>query len=116
MSKNALEDFLGMQITQLPDALCREFDPELFYAEPGGKLSEQAKAICSFCAQSDQCRDDARSRGERYGVFGGEDAQERIRFLMLGEEKFPRYSPVNDLMEIDLPVNQIAQRLGIPHD
>lgn len=107
--------FLGMHITQFSNALCREFSSELFFSDIPSQI-EKAKLICSFCAHSNQCRIDARARDERYGVFGGEDSDERKAFLNLGIEKHPRYSPVRDLRGMGLSINTIAKRLGIKHD
>ncbi|ASR75926.1 transcriptional regulator WhiB-like [Mycobacterium phage Aziz] len=38
---------------------------------------EQAKAVCARCPVISQCRDDAFSRDEEYGVWGGMAPQER---------------------------------------
>lgn len=115
MSKNAVEDFLGMQVTQFPTALCREFGPDLFFSDVKSQI-EKAKMICSFCPHSDPCREQARARDERHGVFGGEDEDERRYFSIHGSDKHPRYSPVRDLREMGLSVNEIAKRLNIQHD
>jgi len=112
---STVADFLNMHITQFSDALCREFSSELFFSDIPTQI-EKAKLICSFCAHSNQCKIDARARDERYGVFGGEDADERKAFLNLGIEEEPRYSPVRDLREMGLSINTIAARLGIQHD
>lgn len=108
-------DFLGMHITQYSNALCREFSSELFFSDIPSQI-ENAKLICSFCANSDQCRIDARARDERYGVFGGEDRDERKAFLNLEIEKHLRYNPVRDLREMGLSVERIAELLGIQRD
>ena len=112
---STIADFLRMHITQFSDALCREFSSELFFSDIPSQI-EKAKLICSFCAHSDQCRIDARVRGEHYGVFGGEDSDERKEFLNLGIETHSRYSPVRDLREMGLSVNTIVQRLNIQRD
>lgn len=110
---NNVEDLLGIHLPQFTHALCREFDADLFFPHKGGS-ARQAKLICSYCTHSDPCRAEARERGERFGVFGGEDADERSAFIATGEE--PRYSPVRDLHEMGLPINVIAKRCGIQHD
>lgn len=115
MSNNAVGDFLGMQVTQFPNSLCREFGPDLFFSDVKSQI-DKAKMICSFCPHTDQCRVDARARDERHGVFGGEDEDERKWFSIHGTDKHPRYSPVRDLHEMGLTVNQIAMRLNIQHD
>lgn len=106
---------LPFRETAYAHALCREFNPEFFFADPTNRTwIEKAKLICSFCPHTDQCRSDARERGELYGVFGGEDADERRKFMRTGKEE--PYSPVRDLRGLGLTVNQIAERLGLQHD
>ena len=112
---SALADFLNMQVEQFPDALCKKSGAGLFFSDVPSQI-EKAKVICAFCAHENQCRFDARTRGERYGVFGGEDSDERKEFLNVGIEKRERYSPVRDLREMGLSINTIAARLGIQRD
>lgn len=52
-------------------AACKDADPELFFG-PG---TAEAKRICDRCPVRDQCRD--YSRGDTYGVWGGESEQDR---------------------------------------
>lgn len=39
---------------------------------------QRAKSICAGCAVTSQCLDHALTTGERYGVWGGLTAEERI--------------------------------------
>ncbi|GAA2811220.1 WhiB family transcriptional regulator [Saccharopolyspora taberi] len=46
-------------------------DPDLWFAESPGEL-EQAKALCAECPIKAECLAGALSRGEPWGVWGGE--------------------------------------------
>lgn len=69
-------------VIQPPDwselALCVETDPEAFYPDQG-ESAMPAKRICRLCPVIDQCRDYAFEHKERFGVWGGLTARERLR-------------------------------------
>lgn len=64
-------------------ALCRAWDADLFCVPDGVSPSRRraqetkAKRICHTCPVRERCLDEAMSRGEQYGVWGGLDAEER---------------------------------------
>ncbi|GAB2677550.1 WhiB family transcriptional regulator [Thalassiella azotivora] len=63
------------------DALCRQANPEAFYPE-GPPLvrrvvAADAKAICAACPVRAECLDHALATGERWGIWGGLDEDER---------------------------------------
>ncbi len=62
----ALLDASG-QVEQVP---CRR-DPDLWFAETPAEL-ERAKALCADCPIKQPCLEGALSRGEPWGVWGGE--------------------------------------------
>lgn len=62
------------------DALCAQADPEAWFPEKGGSTRE-AKAICGRCPVAAECVDDALTREERFGVWGGLSERERRRIL-----------------------------------
>jgi len=48
------------------------------FPEPGDTEGiERAKAVCAACPVVAECLDDAMQRGERYGIWGGLDPDER---------------------------------------
>lgn len=49
---------------------CRQ-DPDLWFAESPGDL-ERAKTLCGHCPLKQRCLEGALSRGEPWGVWGGE--------------------------------------------
>lgn len=49
---------------------CRR-DPDLWFAESPGDL-DRAKTLCGECPLKQRCLDGALSRGEPWGVWGGE--------------------------------------------
>lgn len=49
---------------------CRR-DPDLWFAETPGEL-ERAKVLCTACPVKEECLAGALSRGEPWGVWGGE--------------------------------------------
>jgi len=50
---------------------CGRYDPELWFAEKP-ELLARAQAICAGCPARASCLDDALSRREPWGVWGGE--------------------------------------------
>jgi len=50
-----------------------------FFAEAGSPDFDLAKAICAQCAMRQRCLEEALTRGERYGVWGGLGPKERSR-------------------------------------
>lgn len=69
----------------LPDALCREVDPEMFYPCSGegvrpserSRCVKDAKAVCALCSCRAECLRFAMDTGEKYGVWGGLTYRER---------------------------------------
>lgn len=63
-------------------AACRLADPALFYPEDFGAgesrlVAEEAKSYCRRCPVATSCLEEAISRGDAFGVWGGTDASER---------------------------------------
>lgn len=64
-------------------AACRSVDADLFCVPEGVPLRQRraqerkAKAICDTCPVREACLDEALSRDEHHGVWGGLDADER---------------------------------------
>jgi WhiB family transcriptional regulator, redox-sensing transcriptional regulator len=65
-------------------AACRGIDPELFFSsdEISNRIERQeregeAKAVCNRCAVRNECLSYALAAGERYGIWGGLNPQER---------------------------------------
>lgn len=60
-------------------ALCREVDPDLFYADKGDWHSViTAKLVCRRCPVRDACLAHALETNEVHGVWGGLSPQQRI--------------------------------------
>lgn len=59
------------------EALCAQVDPELFFPEQGFP-SHQARAVCGRCPVTTECLDWAMSHHERYGIWGGTTARDRL--------------------------------------
>lgn len=59
-----------------PDLACTPADAELFQPGPGGSYSA-ARAICARCPARDDCLDWALDTGQRNGLWGGLDPDER---------------------------------------
>ncbi|WP_114905813.1 WhiB family transcriptional regulator [Ornithinimicrobium murale] len=59
---------------------CRKGDPELFFALDQNSIRE-AKKVCAKCPLLDQCRAWALATGEKHGVWGGLDEDERLEVL-----------------------------------
>jgi WhiB family redox-sensing transcriptional regulator len=70
------------------DAACRGMDPEYFFSseEIADKRERQereagAKAVCARCQVRQECLGYAIEAGERYGVWGGLNPQERRAYV-----------------------------------
>lgn len=48
----------------------------------GWNAAERAKAICRVCPVRVRCLEGALARGERWGIWGGLDEQERAALLV----------------------------------
>lgn len=67
-----------------PKAACRGLDPDMFFASEDVDNRQErrdreasAKAVCAHCGVVQECLDYALAAGERYGVWGGMNADER---------------------------------------
>lgn len=64
-------------------AACLSVDPELFFpvGEPGSKAYERdaqpARAVCARCPVLVECLEDSLRIGEKWGIRGGLDPDER---------------------------------------
>jgi WhiB family transcriptional regulator, redox-sensing transcriptional regulator len=69
-------------------AACAETSGDLFFAETHhpryDELTRQAKRICASCTVRTDCLAYALTRGERYGIWGGLDQDERARITHQG--------------------------------
>lgn len=56
----------------LPHAACRTGDPDRWFPDRAGPHNgRDATAICTTCPVNIQCADDAESRDEPFGIWGG---------------------------------------------
>jgi WhiB family redox-sensing transcriptional regulator len=60
------------------DALCQEYDRELFFPERG-RSGAEAKRLCGRCLVQRECRDYALADDTLVGVWGGTSTSERAR-------------------------------------
>ena len=61
-------------------ALCAQADPDMFFSDSKSETA-QAKEICGKCDVCAECLTYALDSGERHGVWGGLDAEERRRLV-----------------------------------
>lgn len=65
--------------------VCRSVDPDLFYAHEDvrgrGLLAQEnsAKKVCGTCYVQAECLAYALEKNEKFGVWGGTTARERLR-------------------------------------
>ena len=72
-------------------AACKGIDPEFFFssdaAEDAANKNEriereaEAKAVCARCSVRAECLDYAVAAGEKYGIWGGLNPQERRAYV-----------------------------------
>lgn len=67
-----------------PEAACRGLDPEFFFSsdeianrQERLEREAEAKAVCTRCIVRSDCLSYALEAGERYGIWGGLNPQER---------------------------------------
>ena len=75
-------------------AACKGIDPEFFFSSDASddapskqeraEREGAAKAVCARCAVRAECLDYAVTAGERYGIWGGLNPQERRAFVRAG--------------------------------
>jgi WhiB family redox-sensing transcriptional regulator len=58
---------------------CRSAGPQLFFPTRGSNGGNQAKTICQACPVTDECLDYALRTGQRYGIWGGMNYDERTQ-------------------------------------
>lgn len=74
------------------DALCAQTDPDSFFPERGGSVTE-AKKVCLACPIRVQCLEWALNNGEDFGVWGG--LSERERHKLRRTDKRPAPPPAS---------------------
>jgi WhiB family redox-sensing transcriptional regulator len=74
-------------------AACKGYDPELFFSSDDltdkrerVEREAAAKAVCGRCPVRLDCLEYAIAAGERYGVWGGLNAQERRAYARTGTQ------------------------------
>lgn len=79
------------------DAACRGEDLDLFFGPPTGDDREygpakgereaEAKWLCSLCPVRTECLESALANGEKYGIFGGLNEDERAKVIRNRRER-----------------------------
>ena len=79
------------------DALCRQHSSNLFFPpatfekkEDREKREVKAKSVCNGCPVRFECLEEAYEISEPFGVWGGMNAVERKRNLVLADELLSR--------------------------
>lgn len=79
------ESSSGFRIDRPPwqkNSACKNEDTNTFYPAPGDvELLRRAKSICKECAVRAECLEFALENGERFGIWGGKSARERMLIL-----------------------------------
>lgn len=103
------------------DARCAQIDPELMFPE-SREDNDRAKAVCSSCTVTEQCLTWALAHDERFGVWGGLTAAERLE-LKTKRKRHPRagetFVPPHRLPDLvgddffDAPIAELARRYDV---
>lgn len=105
-------------------ANCNGVDTSAFFIEGGQHPEEMAnqvkaaKAVCAGCVVKSECLEDALSRSERYGVWGGKSERERraiAKQRKLAKVKYPnpRAEQAIALRRHGFSVSETATELGV---
>ncbi len=78
LAEDDFADLLGDAPAWQERALCSQTDPEAFFPEKGGSVTE-AKRICRLCEVEAECLEYALANNERFGIWGGTTERERRR-------------------------------------
>jgi WhiB family redox-sensing transcriptional regulator len=77
-----------------PKAACNGLDPDMFFASEDLENRQErrdreaaAKTVCARCTVVEECLDYALAAGERYGVWGGLNADERRALKRRGADE-----------------------------
>lgn len=65
-------------LSWMDEGVCAEVDPELFFADEGVGMTENARFLCSTCPVLDTCREYAIRQAGLMGVWGGLTHTERV--------------------------------------
>lgn len=65
-------------LSWMDEGVCKETDPELFFADEGWGMTENARFLCSTCPVMDTCREYAIRQAGLEGVWGGLTHSERV--------------------------------------
>ena len=75
-------------------AACKGLDPDMFFASEDIENRQErrdreatAKAVCARCGVVEECLSYALAAGERYGVWGGLNADERRALTRRGADE-----------------------------
>ena len=77
-----------------PRAACRGLDPDTFFVSEDVENRQErrereatAKAVCAHCSVVEECLSYALEAGERYGIWGGCNADERRALKRRGPDE-----------------------------
>lgn len=98
------------------DALCAQMpDPDAWHPPKGGSAREPKK-VCGMCIVREQCLAYALEHQVPHGIWGGKTERER-RAILAQAPPPPRTeqtdAEVLGLLDAGMPINEIAQVLGI---
>ncbi|MHA4774731.1 WhiB family transcriptional regulator [Streptomyces sp. MSC1_001] len=89
----ALTSILTTDTAWQLDGLCNQTNPDAFFPERGSTPAA-AKAVCMGCPVRTVCLEYALDRNERYGVWGGMDADERRNLRRRRIAQASKLSPI----------------------
>lgn len=112
----SFEDVIPSAVGNTPEgwdagALCKQFDPGLFFPETGASINDirKAKAICQGCDARKSCLEWALKEDERFGIWGGYDYRERRRIKrMNGQVATPEFA-----LPLKEPYSRVKQLVDI---
>jgi WhiB family transcriptional regulator, redox-sensing transcriptional regulator len=71
------------------EALCAQTDHEAFFPEVG-RSAREARGVCARCPVTAECLEWAVEHDERFGIWGGATARERVKLRRLGAIRVER--------------------------
>lgn len=113
MSNNAVEDFLGMQVTQFTHAVCRRVDLNIMHPADEKASNRVQKGLCIGCVHKSDCLELAIAT-KAEGIWGGTTTRERKEIIERRQSDGESVPNAGVKLVVGRPRHQ--KRIGLAHE